>query len=110
MPGLVPGIHVLTCFHGGDVDGRVKPGHDEVIWVGRRQKHPISVAKSPAAGRFAALRGDSGLARNPVEGYIARVRAALDRIEAVRAGRLGSIPAVIGGQARLEVFEVELFD
>jgi hypothetical protein len=30
MPGLVPGIHVL--FHADtneDVDGRVKPGHDE---------------------------------------------------------------------------------
>ena len=28
MPGLVPGIHVLLCHQ--DVDGRVKPGHDEV--------------------------------------------------------------------------------
>jgi hypothetical protein len=27
MPGLVPGIHVLTTSK--DVDGRVKPGHDE---------------------------------------------------------------------------------
>ena len=32
MPGLVPGIHVF--FQGAlkqDVDGRVKPGHDEEV-------------------------------------------------------------------------------
>ena len=29
MPGLVPGIHVLTATSKKDVDGRVKPGHDE---------------------------------------------------------------------------------
>ncbi|MDB5576822.1 MAG: hypothetical protein JWR80_1998 [Bradyrhizobium sp.] len=30
MPGLVPGIHVLTVLRSKkDVDGRVKPGHDE---------------------------------------------------------------------------------
>jgi hypothetical protein len=29
MPGLVPGIHVLLAFKKG-VDGRVKPGHDEL--------------------------------------------------------------------------------
>ena len=28
MPGLVPGIHVLLCYGGKDVDGRDKPGHD----------------------------------------------------------------------------------
>jgi hypothetical protein len=28
MPGLVPGIHVLLATE--DVDGRDKPGHDEV--------------------------------------------------------------------------------
>jgi hypothetical protein len=28
MPGLVPGIHVLAAAK-KDVDGRVKPGHDE---------------------------------------------------------------------------------
>jgi hypothetical protein len=28
MPGLVPGIHVLAAKE--DVDGRVKPGHDEL--------------------------------------------------------------------------------
>jgi hypothetical protein len=29
MPGLVPGIHVFLPFSKKDVDGRVKPGHDE---------------------------------------------------------------------------------
>jgi len=28
MPGLVPGIHVLAAAK-KDVDGRVKPGHDD---------------------------------------------------------------------------------
>jgi ABC-type nitrate/sulfonate/bicarbonate transport system permease component len=28
MPGLVPGIHVLFCRRGKDVDGRTKSGHD----------------------------------------------------------------------------------
>jgi hypothetical protein len=31
MPGLVPGIHVLTVLQQEDVDGRVKPGHDEYV-------------------------------------------------------------------------------
>src|SRR5690242_640398 len=31
MPGLVPGIHVLLFRCAKDVDGRVKPGHDEPI-------------------------------------------------------------------------------
>jgi hypothetical protein len=30
MPGLVPGIHVLTTMQ-KDVDGRDKPGHDETL-------------------------------------------------------------------------------
>jgi hypothetical protein len=34
MPGLVPGIHVLTACGEKDVDGRDKPGHDEKIVVG----------------------------------------------------------------------------
>jgi hypothetical protein len=29
MPGLVPGIHVLTGRGKKGVDGRVKPGHDK---------------------------------------------------------------------------------
>jgi hypothetical protein len=31
MPGLVPGIHVLKYSSKKDVDGRDKPGHDEVM-------------------------------------------------------------------------------
>jgi hypothetical protein len=30
MPGLVPGIHVLLSKWKKDVDGRDKPGHDDV--------------------------------------------------------------------------------
>jgi hypothetical protein len=30
MPGLVPGIHVLLLALKKDVDGRDKPGHDEL--------------------------------------------------------------------------------
>jgi hypothetical protein len=33
MPGLVPGIHVLLWSRTEDVDGRVKPGHDDVEWI-----------------------------------------------------------------------------
>jgi len=32
MPGLVPGIHALAAHQRSkDVDGRDKPGHDEVV-------------------------------------------------------------------------------
>jgi hypothetical protein len=33
MPGLVPGIHdfLLSKFETKNVDGRVKPGHDEEV-------------------------------------------------------------------------------
>ena len=30
MPGLVPGIHVFKHILHQDVDGRDKPGHDDV--------------------------------------------------------------------------------
>ncbi len=30
MPGLVPGIHVVGASTKEDVDGRVKPGQDDV--------------------------------------------------------------------------------
>jgi hypothetical protein len=30
MPGLVPGIHVFKSKQIKDVDGRDKPGHDDV--------------------------------------------------------------------------------
>jgi hypothetical protein len=29
MPGLDPGVHVLVISRKKDVDGRVKPGHDD---------------------------------------------------------------------------------
>jgi hypothetical protein len=29
MRGLVPGIHVPSCRENEDVDGRIKPGHDD---------------------------------------------------------------------------------
>jgi hypothetical protein len=35
MPGLVPGIHALLLSRNKDVDGRVKPGHDEHITTSR---------------------------------------------------------------------------
>jgi hypothetical protein len=31
MPGLVPGIHALESSSEEDVDGRVKPGHDDSL-------------------------------------------------------------------------------
>ena len=39
MPALVAGIHVLLSEK-KDVDGRVKPGHDEGWFVQRIQKGP----------------------------------------------------------------------
>jgi hypothetical protein len=33
MPGLVPGIHALLSDCCKDVDGRVKPGHDDAGMV-----------------------------------------------------------------------------
>jgi hypothetical protein len=39
MPGLVPGIHVLASFAAlKDVDGRVKPGHDEGLLFAENSK------------------------------------------------------------------------
>jgi hypothetical protein len=35
MPGLVPGIHVLK-HQNKDVDGRDKPGHDDVVGLSKR--------------------------------------------------------------------------
>jgi hypothetical protein len=38
MPGLLPGIHVSRPHRKKDVDGRDKPGHDEVYK--KRKKTP----------------------------------------------------------------------
>ncbi len=51
MPGLVPGIHVLTALNRKDVDGRDEPGHDEngdtVGWAKARLRraHHLSTAQ-----------------------------------------------------------------
>ncbi|WP_128921511.1 hypothetical protein [Bradyrhizobium nanningense] len=47
MPGLVPGIHVLPAAV-GDVDGRVKSGHDIV-----EISAPLSLLLSPSHKRAA---------------------------------------------------------
>jgi len=51
MPGLEPGIHV---FNGSteqkDVDGRVKPGHDEAETV--KQNFSAGVSDRPPAVRL----------------------------------------------------------
>ena len=44
MPGLVPGIHVLGVSRKKDVDGRVKPGHDESAVLIRR---PTAIGSMP---------------------------------------------------------------
>jgi hypothetical protein len=33
MPGLVPGIHVFNASRRRIVDGRDKPGHDEILKI-----------------------------------------------------------------------------
>jgi hypothetical protein len=38
MPGLVPGIHDFLSYLSEDVDGRVKPGHDEFLGVFRSKR------------------------------------------------------------------------
>ena len=45
MPGLDPGIHVLRPLIGKDVDGRVKPGHDEAVFL----TLPPQIPKKPPA-------------------------------------------------------------
>ena len=43
MPGLVPGIHVLLSFLcNKDVDGRDKPGHDEMNNLKSASQHTAS--------------------------------------------------------------------
>jgi hypothetical protein len=42
MPGLVPGIHAFMSHQSKDVDGRVKPGHDDRRLIDR---HPYRDAE-----------------------------------------------------------------
>ncbi|TFV74737.1 hypothetical protein E4K64_18040 [Bradyrhizobium frederickii] len=46
MPGLVPGIHVLSSGSEQDVDGRDKPGHDGFV-----QRECAAISPAPAGGR-----------------------------------------------------------
>ena len=49
MPGLVPGIHVFFAldWKKQDVDGRVKPGHDETGVVSAHGTHQAPLAFRP---------------------------------------------------------------
>jgi hypothetical protein len=40
MPGLGPGIHVFPSISKKDLDGRVKPGHDENDSFSKRLERP----------------------------------------------------------------------
>jgi len=40
MPGLDPGIHDFLALIAKNVDGRVKPGHDDVLWRARASQAP----------------------------------------------------------------------
>ncbi len=48
MPGLVPGIHVLTVSPNKDMDGRDKPGHDGEKWW--RQCPPLFFIAASCSG------------------------------------------------------------
>jgi hypothetical protein len=55
MPGFVPGIHALLSERGKDVDGRDKPGHDEVERPARMAGtafSPSPNARNPAKVRI----------------------------------------------------------
>jgi hypothetical protein len=59
MPGLAPGIHVFLSISKKDVDGRVKPGHDENDSFSKRLESPAKWAcffgqtlRRPRSGRL----------------------------------------------------------
>jgi hypothetical protein len=54
MPGLVPGIHVFLTLLQQDMDGRVKPGHDEEKVV----KYAQTACESTTSGFDAGACGD----------------------------------------------------
>jgi hypothetical protein len=55
MPGLVPGIHVLSPREKKDVDGRDKPGHDEKNQRAAR-KHRAALSFSIVIARSEATK------------------------------------------------------
>jgi hypothetical protein len=55
MPGLVPGIHVFLPYRKQDVDGRVKPGHDEESWSNMRFMHVNPPFPALTAARAATM-------------------------------------------------------
>jgi histidyl-tRNA synthetase len=91
MPGLVPGIHVLVADEKKDVDGRVKPGHDEFYRKARASRAcrllPALVptppmAEKPKKPQKLRARLPRGLAdRGPAE--IAATRAMVEKIREV---------------------------
>jgi hypothetical protein len=71
MPGLVPGIHVLCLALNEDVDGRDKPGHDDVGVEREPDKNSLVVfvdrifttsAQAPFTNAFDAIAATTGIA------------------------------------------------
>jgi hypothetical protein len=47
MPGFMPGIHVFMTHNSKDVDGRDKPGHDELRGNAKESMRGLCIASSP---------------------------------------------------------------
>jgi hypothetical protein len=58
MPGLVPGIHVLAAEKQEDVDGRDKPGHDELASA---QPILLRIAPEITSLSLTVINGHSGI-------------------------------------------------
>jgi hypothetical protein len=76
MPALVAGIHVLTVVQKEGVDGRDKPGHDELGLYARprRMKRTASLPSCPAMTVNSVNRTDFALAfvaSAPREAFVA---------------------------------------
>ena len=61
MPGLVPGIHVLTLLPRKDVDGRDKPGHDGENTEGNKKMKLTFSPASPFARKVRIAAIETGL-------------------------------------------------
>ncbi|MGL3214648.1 DUF6894 family protein [Bradyrhizobium sp. BR 1433] len=64
MPGLVPGIDVFETCCSQDVDGRDKPGHDELRRVAKQNVPDLVGEQLPASGhqhpfRIVAIRNSA---------------------------------------------------